>query len=140
MSMRMKNRHLKVEHIGIAVNDLNQAIDTYETLLNTQCYRVEEVLHQKTKTAFFKTQNTKIELLEAMEQDSVIANYIQQKGEGIHHIAFEVEDINLEMERLSKEGFQLLYKEAQQGADQKLVNFIHPKDANSVLIELCQSI
>lgn len=129
----------KIEHIGIAVRDLNKAIGTYEKLLNTSCYKTEEVVSQKTKTAFFKTEDIKIELLEATENKSTIDQFIQKRGEGIHHIAFEVDDILKEMSRLEKEGFHLIYKTPQKGADNKLVTFLHPKDTRGVLIELCQN-
>lgn len=128
----------KLEHIGIAVSDLKEAISIYENLLNTNCYKTEEVESQKTKTAFLKTENTKIELLEATHKDSTIHKFIEKKGEGIHHIAFEVDDLETEIERLKKEGFRLIYKEPQQGADGKRITFLHPKDTNGVLIELCE--
>lgn len=128
-----------VDHIGIAVADIEAAISTYETLLNTKCYKREMVEAQKVDTAFFKTGDSKVELLGATDADSVIAKYIEKKGEGIHHVAFEVDDIYAEMQRLKNEGFTLLSPEPSQGADNKLVAFIHPKDCNGVLIELCQS-
>lgn len=131
---------LKVEHIGIAVQSLNHSIPLFESLLNTECYKQETVSSEKVITAFFRQGDTKIELLESETEDGVISKYIEKKGEGIHHIAFEVADINLEMERLRKAGFTLLNETPKQGADNKLVCFVHPKTANGVLIELCQEI
>ena len=128
----------KVEHIGIAVSSLSQAVPLFEKLLNSQCYKMEEVKGEMVKTAFFQKGETKIELLEASSEDSVISKFITKKGEGLHHIAFEVADINAEMERLKAEGFILLNEEPKSGADNKLVCFLHPKSTNSVLIELCQ--
>lgn len=130
----------KVEHIGIAVNRLSDAIPLFEQLLNTQCYKTETVESEKVNTAFFKTGETKIELLESSEPDGVIARFIEKKGEGIHHIAFDVDDIVAEMDRLKAAGFRLLQETPKQGADNKLVCFLHPKDTNSVLVELCQDI
>lgn len=128
---------LKVEHIGIAVKSLNEMIPFYERLLNTPCYKTEEVSSEKVNTAFFQNGTTKIELLESTSEDGVIAKYINKKGEGIHHIAFEVEDIEAEMKRLSAEGFELLQTAPKEGADNKLVCFLHPKSTKGVLIELC---
>lgn len=131
---------LKVEHIGIAVKNLSQTIPLYEKLLNTKCYKTETVESEKVNTAFFKHGETKIELLESITQEGVVAKYIDKKGEGIHHIAFEAEDIIAEMKRLQAEGFQLLNEEPKRGADNKLVCFLHPKTTNGVLIEICQEI
>lgn len=128
---------LRVEHIGIAVRDLSVSIPLFEQLLDTQCYKTEAVDSEKVTTAFFRTGETKIELLEGQGPDSVITRYIDKKGEGMHHIAFEVADIYAEMKRLSAAGFKLLNEEPKQGADNKLICFLHPKDTNSVLIELC---
>jgi methylmalonyl-CoA/ethylmalonyl-CoA epimerase len=130
----------KVEHIGIAVNDLQTAGRLYEKLLNTKIYKVEDVLSENVKTAFLQNGPNKIELLEATSDESPIAKFIAKKGEGIHHIAFEVDDIEQEMARLKKEGFVLLNDEPKLGGDNKLVCFVHPKGANGVLVELCQSI
>jgi len=130
----------KVEHIGIAVNDFNAACSLYEKLLNTKVYKVEEVDSESVRTAFLQSGSNKIELLEALSDDSPIAKFIAKKGEGIHHIAFEVEDIKTEMARLKREGFVLLSDEPKLGADNKRVCFIHPKQANGVLIELCEAI
>lgn len=128
----------KVEHIGIAVKDLETAGSLYEKLLNTTIYKTEEVATENVKTAFLQTGPNKIELLEALSADSAIAKFIEQKGEGIHHVAFEVDDIVAEMARLKSEGFILLSDEPKPGADNKLVCFVHPKSAGGVLIELCQ--
>jgi methylmalonyl-CoA/ethylmalonyl-CoA epimerase len=131
---------MKIEHIGIAVKNIEEAIASYETLLGTDCYKREKVEAQKVDTAFFKTGESKVELLGAAGQDSVINKYIANRGEGMHHVAFEVEDIHAEMKRLNKEGFTLLSDEPATGADNKLVAFVHPKDNNGVLVELCQSL
>lgn len=130
----------KIEHIGIAVNDLKSAGLVYEKLLNTNIYKTEEVASEGVTTAFLMNGPNKIELLEAASVDSPIAKFIAKKGEGIHHIAFDVDDIREEMKRLKDEGFVLLNDEPKQGADNKLVCFVHPKSSNGVLIELCQSI
>ena len=131
---------LKVEHIGIAVKSLETSRGVFETLLNTKCYKTEEVASENVRTAFFQTGDTKIELLESTTDDGVIRKFIDKKGEGIHHIAYEVADIIAEMERLKQEGFQLLNEQPKQGADNKLVCFLHPKTTNGVLVELCQEI
>lgn len=131
---------LKVEHIGIAVKALEQALPLYETLLNTPCYKTEAVDSEKVNTAFFRQGDTKIELLESTDPDGVIARFIEKKGEGIHHIAFEVADIEAEMARLRERGFTLLNETPKKGADHKLVCFLHPKGTNGVLVELCQEI
>ena len=130
----------KVEHIGIAVKSLSASVPLFEKLLNTTCYKTEPVESEKVNTAFFQTGETKIELLESTEEDGVISRFIEKKGEGIHHIAFEVNDIHKEMDRLKKEGFALLNDAPKKGADNKLVCFLHPKSTNAVLIEICQSI
>jgi methylmalonyl-CoA/ethylmalonyl-CoA epimerase len=127
----------KVEHIGIAVKSLTESIPLFEKLLNTPCYKTELVEAENVNTAFFKTGPNKIELLESTDPDGVIARFIEKKGEGIHHIAFEVADIETEMERLKNESFVLLNDKPKQGADNKLVCFLHPKHTNGVLIELC---
>jgi len=127
----------KVEHIGIAVKELASSIPLFEKLLNTSCYKTEEVATERVRTAFFKQGDTKIELLESTDPEGVIAKFIEKKGEGIHHLAFDVEDIEAEMKRLSNEGFQLLNAVPRPGADNKLVCFLHPKTTNGILIELC---
>ncbi len=129
---------VKVEHIGIAVKDLNTSIPLFEKLLNTQCYKQEQVESEQVQTAFLKSGETKIELLQSLGTAGVIEKYIERKGEGIHHIAFEVADIYMEMARLKAEGFVLLADEPKKGADNKLVCFLHPKSTNSVLVEICQ--
>ena len=128
----------KVEHIGIAVKDLAISVPVFEKLLNTNCYKTEPVESEKVNTAFFKQGETKIELLESTGPNGVIAKFIERKGEGLHHIAFDVADINAEMKRLHAEGFVLLNEEPSPGADNKLVCFLHPKGTGGVLIELCQ--
>ena len=131
---------VRIEHIGIAVKDLTISVPLFEKLLDCHCYKTELVESEQVNTAFFKNGETKIELLETTAEDGVIGRYLQNKGEGMHHIAFEVADIRLEMERLRKEGFVLLSAEPKHGADNKLVCFLHPKSTNGVLIELCQEI
>ncbi len=130
----------KIEHIGIAVNSLSVSIPLFEKLLNSECYKTELVETEKVNTAFFKTGDNKIELLESAVEDGIIARFIEKKGEGIHHIAFDVENIEAEMTRLKNEGFILLNETPKKGADNKLVCFLHPKTTNGVLIELCQEI
>ena len=129
---------LKVEHIGIAVKDFANAVPLFEKLLNSSCYKTETVASENVNTAFFRQGENKIELLESATEDGVIARFIEKKGEGIHHIAFEVADIYAEMERLRAEGFVLLHEKPKDGADNKLVCFLHPKGTNGVLVELCQ--
>lgn len=131
---------LKVEHIGIAVQSLQVSVPLFEKLLNSPCYKKETVDSEQVQTAFFRQGDTKIELLEATSPGSVIARFLEKKGEGMHHIAFEVTDIFAEMERLAAEGFTLLQTTPKRGADNKLVCFLHPKDTSGVLIELCQEI
>ena len=133
----MENRH--IDHIGIAVHDLESAIETYERTLQTSCYKREMVEAQHVETAFFKTGQTKIELLGPTSDGSVIAKYVAKKGEGLHHIAYEVENIHTELERLRDEGYRLLNETPTDGADNKLIAFIHPKDNNGVLMEICQN-
>ncbi len=130
----------KIEHIGIAVKSFETAIPLFEQLLNTTCYKQESVDSEHVNTAFFQQGPNKIELLESSTPDGVIAKYIEKKGEGIHHIAFDVDDIHAEMDRLKAAGFQLLNEAPKKGADNKLVCFLHPKGTNGVLIELCQEI
>lgn len=129
----------KIEHIGIAVNKLSISVPLFEKLLNSQCYKTEMVETEKVNTAFFQKGETKIELLESTDPDGVVAKFIERKGEGLHHIAFEVEDIYAEMNRLKAEGFVLLNETPKQGADNKLVCFLHPKGTNGVLVELCMN-
>lgn len=127
----------KIEHLGIAVKSLQTSIPLFEQLLNTPCYQQEEVTKEGVNTAFFKTGDSKIELLEATTENSPIAKFLSKKGEGIHHIAFAVENITAEMKRLQALGFDLLDEIPKKGADGKLVCFLHPKGTNGVLIELC---
>lgn len=129
---------MRIEHIGIAVSDLEEAVDTYERLLNTPCYKKEKVESQKVNTAFFAAGESKVELLGATDPGSVVAKFLEKRGEGMHHVAFEVEDIRAEMHRLEREGFTLLNEEPAKGADNKWVAFVHPKDNRGVLVELCQ--
>ena len=130
----------RVEDIGIAVNSLSASIPLFEKLLSTPCYKQEEVESELVQTAFFRQGDTKIELLEATGPGSAIARFLDKKGEGMHHIAFEVADIRAEMERLKAEGFVLIQEAPKRGADNKLVCFLHPKHSNGVLIEICQDI
>ncbi|HQV85712.1 MAG TPA: methylmalonyl-CoA epimerase [Chitinophagaceae bacterium] len=127
----------KVEHIGIAVKNLANSIPQFEKLLNAPCYKTEMVETEKVNTAFFRQGETKIELLESTDPEGVIARFIEKKGEGLHHIAFDVTDIEAEMKRLQGEGFVLLNDKPKLGADNKLVCFLHPKHTNGVLVELC---
>ncbi|MDP1810084.1 MAG: methylmalonyl-CoA epimerase [Sediminibacterium sp.] len=129
---------LKIEHIGMAVKDFASAIPLFEKLLNTPCYKTEVVKSEQVNTAFFRQGESKIELLESIDPYGVIARFIEKKGEGIHHIAFEVSDIRAEMKRLQAEGFVLLNEEPKKGADNKWVCFLHPKNTNGVLVELCE--
>ncbi len=129
----------QIEHIGIAVKDLRNAEALFEKLLGEGAYKQEKVATEGVITSFFKVGNTKIELLIAENPDSPFAKFIEKRGEGIHHIAFEVEDIYAEMQRLKEEGFELLNETPKEGADNKLICFVHPKSANGVLVELCQS-
>lgn len=128
----------KIEHLGIAVKSLETAVPLFEKLLNTTCYKTETVESEHVATAFLQAGPNKIELLASTDPDGVIARYIEKKGEGIHHVAFDVADIYAEMERLKAEGFVLLNESPKQGADNKLVCFLHPKGTNGVLVELCQ--
>ena len=130
----------KIEHIGIAVKDLKVSNELFATLFGTPPYKIEEVASEGVNTSFFKSGPNKIELLEATNPDSAIAKFIEKRGEGIHHIAFAVDDIEKEIERLTKEGFTVLNTTPKKGADNKLVAFLHPKSTNGVLIELCQDI
>jgi len=131
---------MHVEHIGIAVKNCQASNHLFEKLLGVAPYKAENVESEAVSTSFFQVGTTKIELLEATSDTSAIAKFIGRKGEGIHHIAFEVEDIHAEMERLKADGFQLLNEAPKRGADNKLVCFVHPKSANGVLVELCQEI
>lgn len=134
------NQMQKIEHIGIAVKDLSVSVPLFEKLLNSPCYKTEMVETEHVNTAFFKTGESKIELLESTDATGPIARFLDKKGEGIHHIAFEVEDIEAEISRMKEAGFILLNEKPKKGADNKLVCFLHPKTTNGVLIELCQAI
>jgi len=129
----------KIEHIGIAVKNLDQAIQTFEKLLGTKCYKIEEVEDQKVRTAFLKVGETKIELLEATSQDSPIAKFLEKRGEGIHHIAFEVQNLENKLLELRELNFQLIDEKPKIGAEEFLIAFVHPKSVNGVLIEFCQT-
>lgn len=126
-----------IEHIGLAVKDLAAAVPMYELLLNTKCYKTERLEEQQVTTAFFRVGGSKLELLEGFSPDSVISRFIEKNGEGMHHIAFAVEDIEAEMTRLREAGFRLLQDRPLPGADNKLICFLHPKDTHGVLVELC---
>jgi methylmalonyl-CoA/ethylmalonyl-CoA epimerase len=130
----------KIEHIGIAVKSLDNANDLFTKLFGQPHYKIEDVLTEGVKTSFFQVGPNKIELLEATNPDSPIAKFIEKKGEGIHHIAFEVEDIEAEIQRLKSEGFIVLNETPKKGADNKIVCFLHPKSTNGVLVELCQEV
>ena len=129
-----------IDHIGIAVKNLEDSIAVFEKLLNTACYKKELVVSEQVTTAFLKTGETKIELLQDEKEDGVINRFITKKGEGIHHIAFEVENIQEEIARLKQAGYIFLNEEPKKGADNKLICFLHPKSTNNILIELCQNI
>ena len=134
--IRMK----KIEHIGIAVKDLNESNTLYAKLFGKSPYKSETVAHEGVKTSFFEVGSNKIELLQGLNAESEISKFIEKRGEGIHHIAFEVADINAEILRLKGEGFTVINETPKKGADNKLIAFLHPKSANGVLIELCQEI
>jgi methylmalonyl-CoA/ethylmalonyl-CoA epimerase len=128
----------KIEHLGIAVKDIDASLKIYETLLNRSCYKKEGVESEGVLTAFLEIGETKIELLQATNEDSPIAKFIAKKGPGIHHIAFDVEDIDSEIKRLESEGFELINKTPKDGADNKIIAFLHPKSTDGILVELCQ--
>lgn len=130
----------KIEHIGIAVKDLNASNQLFEKLLGVAHYKIEEVASEGVRTSFFKSGPNKIELLETTSEDGPIAKFLEKKGEGVHHIAFAVDDIVAEIKRLKGQGFVVLNEKPKRGADNKLVAFLHPKTANGVLVELCQEI
>lgn len=128
----------KIEHLGIAVENIAASTKIYEKLLGTECYKLEEVESEGVKTAFFQIGETKIELLEATNENSAIAKFLSKKGKGIHHIAFDTDDIEGEIDRLKKEGFELIHQTPKNGADNKIIAFLHPKSTDSILVELCQ--
>jgi methylmalonyl-CoA/ethylmalonyl-CoA epimerase len=127
----------KIEHLGIAVKDLSVSIPLYEKLFQTPCYKTESVESEGVKTAFFQIGESKIELLEASNPDSPIAKFLEKRGAGFHHVAFEVSDIDEEIKRLSNEGFQLIHTSPKDGADNKRIAFLHPKASDGLLVELC---
>ena len=129
---------MKLEHIGIAVKDLEKSNQLFAVLFNRPHYKIEAVESEGVRTSFFQTGDSKIELLEATSPDSAIAKFIEKKGEGIHHLAFEVADIDAEIARLKSEGFELIHQVPKDGADNKRIAFLHPKSTNGVLVELCQ--
>ena len=131
---------MKIEHIGIAVKNIEESNELFKVLFNQPAYKMEEVESEGVKTSFFKLGESKIELLQATNPDSAIAKFIDKKGEGMHHIAFEVEDIDFEIKRLKNEGFRLIHDIPKLGADNKRIAFLHPKSTNGVLVELCQEI
>jgi methylmalonyl-CoA/ethylmalonyl-CoA epimerase len=128
----------KIEHLGIAVKDLSASIELYEKLFQTKCYKIESVESEGVKTAFFKIGESKIELLEASKPDSPIAKFLEKKGPGFHHVAFETSDIDSEIQRLISEGFELIHQTPKDGADNKRIAFLHPKAVDGLLLELCQ--
>lgn len=128
----------KIEHLGIAVENITASTQIYEKLLGTKCYKLEEVESEGVKTAFFQVGETKIELLEATNENSPIAKFLAKKGKGFHHIAFDTDDIEAEIERLKNEGFELIHQKPKDGADNKIIAFLHPKSTDSILVELCQ--
>ncbi len=130
----------KIEHIGIAVKDIESSNELFKALFGKSHYKIEDVESEGVKTSFFKCGPNKIELLQATNRDSPIAKFIEKKGEGIHHIAFAVNNIEKEIERLTAEGFQMIHKAPKKGADNKLIAFLHPRSTNGVLVELCQDI
>ena len=128
----------RIEHLGIAVENLDAAIDLYKNLLNTVCYKKEEVQSEGVRTAFFQVGQSKVELLEATNPDSPIAKFLAKNGPGFHHVAFEVDDIDFELQRLEANGFQLIHQTPKDGADNKRIAFLHPKSSGGLLVELCQ--
>ncbi|GAB4153611.1 MAG: methylmalonyl-CoA epimerase [Winogradskyella sp.] len=134
------NKMKKIEHIGIAVKDIEKSNELFKALFDEAHYKIEEVESEGVKTSFFKCGPNKIELLQATNENSPIAKFIEKKGEGIHHIAFAVDNIEEEIKRLTEQGFEMIHKEPKKGADNKMIAFLHPKSSNSVLIELCQDI
>lgn len=128
----------RIEHLGIAVKELSKANQVFEDLFGESAYKVESVEREGVSTSFFRVGDNKVELLEATDPESSISKFIEKNGEGLHHVAFEVEDIRSEMERLKGEGFRLLHESPQDGADNKSICFLHPKDTNGLLVELCQ--
>jgi methylmalonyl-CoA/ethylmalonyl-CoA epimerase len=131
---------MQIDHIGIAVKELEEAVIIYEKLLDSPCYKRETVQEQKVEAAFFKAGESKVELLAATSPDSVIASFIEKRGEGMHHLAFKVDNLKTEIERLKKEGFTLINEIPKAGADNKRIVFLHPKNNHGVLVELCETV
>lgn len=131
---------LRIEHLGIAVENLEESIPVYEALLNTPCYKTEAVASEGVLTAFFQVGPNKIELLQATDAQSPIAKFLEKKGKGFHHVAFETDDIQKEIERLTQQGFELIHMHPKPGADHKRIAFLHPKSTDKLLVELCQDI
>jgi len=131
---------LKIDHLGIAVKSVAESNELFQKLLGTDCYKVEQVESEGVNTAFFKVGESKIELLESTREGTAISKFIEKKGEGIHHLAFEVEDIEAAIALMKLLGFQMIHEVPKHGADNKLIAFLHPKTTNGVLVELCQSI
>jgi len=140
MSEKSTGPFRKIEHVGIAVRDLDEAVSRYEQMMGAVCYKRETVESEGVETAFFRTGESKIELLASIRDDSPVARFLEKRGEGVHHLAFEVDDIHKEMERCRKLGYTLLSESPKPGADNKLVAFLHPKEHHGVLIELCEAI
>ncbi|MFN5232725.1 MAG: methylmalonyl-CoA epimerase [Bacteroidota bacterium] len=130
----------KIDHIAIAVKSLALSIPLFEKMLGNSCYKIEEVASENVKTAFFQTGESKVELIEGMDPEGVITKFIEKKGEGLHHIAFGVQDLVVKIDELKKEGFEFISETPKKGADNKLIVFLHPKCTNGVLVELCQDI
>jgi methylmalonyl-CoA/ethylmalonyl-CoA epimerase len=128
----------KIEHLGIAVDSIEESLSVYQTLLGAECYKEEQVVSEGVKTAFIRVGESKIELLEATSKDSPIAKFLEKGRQGFHHVAFEVDDIDFEIQRLKNEGFQLIHTSAKDGADNKRIAFLHPKSTGGLLVELCQ--
>ena len=128
----------KIEHLGIAVTNMEESLKIYEDLLGQNCYKTEIVESEFVKTAFIQVGESKIELLEATHPDSTIAKFLEKKGQGFHHVAFDVENIDVEIDRLISKGFDLIHKTPKDGADNKRIAFLHPKSTNGLLVELCQ--
>lgn len=128
----------KIEHLGIAVENIDESLKIYEKLLGTKCYKIEEVESEGVKTAFLQIGESKIELLEATNPSSPIAKFLSKKGKGIHHIAFDSSDIDEDIKRLKSEGFELIHQTPKDGADNKKIAFLHPKSTDGILVELCQ--
>lgn len=128
----------KIEHLGIAVESIDASLKTFELLFGKECYKEEEVVSEGVKTAFIQVGESKIELLEATNTDSAIAKFLEKGRQGFHHVAFEVDNLDAELDRLQKNGFNLIHKSPKDGADNKRIAFLHPKSTEGLLVELCQ--